>query len=105
MPTSEEKTDESAVMLSGRSMVGFSTGQHGGATFRAFDPQTGSPLEPAFISISREEADRAVELAAIAAPVWGRAPGTERAEFLRAVASSIERIAESVIERAHAETA
>jgi 2,5-dioxopentanoate dehydrogenase len=86
-------------------MVGFSMGQHGGSTFRAFDPQTGSPLEPAFISTSREEVDRAVELAAIAAPVWGRAPGTERAEFLRAVASSIERIAEPVIERAHVETA
>jgi 2,5-dioxopentanoate dehydrogenase len=106
MPISEERHNESAsAMLSGRSIIGFGSGKASGALFHAFDPQTGHPCEPPFASANAEDVERAVELAAAAAPRWRTAPGTTRAQFLRSVASRLETIAEALIERAHLETA
>ncbi len=103
MPTMET-TQRSATELTGRSIIGFSSGNSGGATFRAFDPQTGKPCEPEFTSASVNEVNRAVELAVAAAPQWASSSREVRAEFLRAVAAGLEKIASTVIERAKLET-
>jgi NADP-dependent aldehyde dehydrogenase len=99
-----DTTQHSATELTGRSIIGFSRGKQGGPGFRAFDPQTGKTCEPEFTSATVEEVDRAVELAVAAAPEWAKASGKVRAEFLRAVASGLEKIADSIIERAQLET-
>src|SRR5437879_2118318 len=99
-----ETPKQSAVELTGRSIIGFSSGKPGGTSFRAFDPQTGKACEPAFTSASLQEVDRAVELAVAAAPEWAKSSGRVRAEFLRAIASGLEKIADAIIERAQLET-
>src|SRR5579885_1300061 len=101
---STENLQQTGVELTGRSIIGFSSGKPGGIGFRAFDPQTGKPCEPEFTSASLEEVDRAVELAIAAAPDWARASGKIRAEFLRAIASGLEKVADAIIERAQLET-
>ncbi len=103
MPTIET-TLPSATELTGRSIIGFSRGKSGGAAFRAFDPQTGKTAEPEFTSASLDEVDQAVELAVAAAPEWAKAPGKIRAEFLRAIAAGLEKIADAIIDRAQLET-
>ena len=105
MPTVDKQISESTLALEGTSIIGFSRGKRSGQTFTAFNPQTGRPCEPDFVSASSEEVNRAVELAAAAAPIWSRRSGSERGKFLREVAAALERAAEPIIERAHTETA
>jgi 2,5-dioxopentanoate dehydrogenase len=101
----DKKPTPSAATLTGKSLIGFSMGECGGAAFRAFDPQTGRAAGPEFISASGEEVDRAVELAVAAASKWADASGRVRAEFLRATASGLENRIDAIAARAHVETA
>lgn len=89
----------------GRSIIGFGSGAAGGTPFTAFNPQTGRPCEPTFISASMDEVDRAAKLAEAAALQWRLTSGAVRAHFLRTVAAQLELISQSIIERAHLETA
>lgn len=91
--------------LTGKSIIGSARGNVGGKTFRAFNPQTGEAVEPPFHSASRDERNRAAELAAQARIPYGGLSGKERAEFLRAIANNIEVLGDTLIERATLETA
>src|SRR5262249_16758324 len=73
-------------------------------SFRAFCPETGEKVEPPFYSASQDDVDRATRLAAEAFPVFSQLKNTEKAAFLKRIASEIEANAEQIIERAHAET-
>lgn len=88
----------------GGSLIGFGSGGPGGAVFRAFDPAAGVDLEPGFASAGPEDVERAVQLAAAAAPVWARLPAVERERFLRRVAEMIEAHAADLVARAARET-
>jgi 2,5-dioxopentanoate dehydrogenase len=91
--------------LTGRSIIGFDRGSTSGATFRAFDPQTGDDVEPDFHSATHEELDRAASLADAARIPYGNLPGKTRAIFLRKIADNIEALGDALIQRASLETA
>ena len=90
--------------LHGLSLIGFSRGAGGGTAFRAFDPTAGKDLEPVFHSVSAAELERAVQLAASAAPAWAKLPGTERNRFLRLIADKLDQNAAVLAARAVQET-
>jgi NADP-dependent aldehyde dehydrogenase len=89
----------------GGSLIGFGSSGVGGATFKAFDPAAGVPLEPTFISATADDVERAAELAAAAAPALARLSGAERGRFLRAIAANLETKADNLVARAQQETA
>ena len=88
----------------GLSLIGFNSGAAGGATFRAFDPAAGQELEPVFHSATSGELERAVQLAAAAAPAWAKLSGAERNRFLRLIADKLDQNAAVLAERAVQET-
>lgn len=88
----------------GGNLIGFGSSGPGGTVFKAFNPVTGTPLEPGFASAEAGDVDRAVQLATEAAPVWARLPGAQRHAFLRHIADSLEAKAADLVARAHLET-
>jgi alpha-ketoglutaric semialdehyde dehydrogenase len=88
----------------GGSLIGFGSSGTGGASFKAFDPAKNTPLEPSFISATTDDVDRAVELAAAAAPVLALLSGAARGKFLRAIAANLETKADDLVARAMLET-
>jgi len=96
---------ESALKLTGKSIVGFGDGSITSLTFRGRNPKTGESLDPEYFSASAEEVDRAVRLADEAFAVYSRISGKQRGKLLRQIATNIEAIAPEVIERAELETA
>ena len=89
----------------GGSLIGFGSSGGGGAAFKAFDPAGRTALDPSFISAMPEDVDRAVGLAAAAAPALARLSGTQRRRFLQAIAANIEAKADDLVGRAIQETA
>lgn len=88
----------------GGNLIGFGSSGPGGAVFKAFNPATGTHLEPEFASAKPRDVDRAVQLAADAAPVWAKLPGKKRNEFLRRIADSLEAKSADLVARAMLET-
>lgn len=91
--------------LLGNSLVGFRDVAGSQDSFRAWNPATGERLEPAFHSATPAEVDAAARLAAEAFPTYNKLKPSERASFLRRIASGIEALSEPIVERAHLETA
>ena len=91
--------------LAGRSIVGFRQAARAAETFRAVNPVTGKQLEPDFLSATSSDIDQAVRLAHEAFATYGRVPGRDKAVFLRKIATGIESVAASLVERAQLETA
>ncbi len=89
----------------GGSLIGFGSGAPGGRTFLAFDPVRNAEFEPAFASATADDIALAAELAAAAAPVWVKLSGSARGQFLRAIATNLERKADDLVTRAKQETA
>src|SRR5579872_6553165 len=96
---------ESALKLTGKSILGFGDGSPTSVTFRAQNPKTEEALDPPYFSASAQEVDRAVSLAQEAFASYSRISGKQRGKLLRHIASNIEAIANEVIERAELETA
>lgn len=92
------------VELIGTSIIGGSRGEATGKTFRAFDPTTGEAVGPDFHSTTRDELNRAANLADDARIPFGNTAGATRATFLRAIADNIEALGDQLIERATLET-
>ena len=88
----------------GGSLIGFGSSGLGGAAFKAIDPAKNVALEPSFSSATLADVDRAVELAAAAAPVLARLSGAGRAKFMRAIATNLEAKADDLVARAMQET-
>ena len=91
--------------FSGKSLIGFRDGNAGNGAFQAFAPATGEKLEPSFHSATGEEVDLAVRLAAEASAFFALLSGAKKAEFLETIASKIEAQTESLVARAHQESA
>jgi NADP-dependent aldehyde dehydrogenase len=91
-------------MLQGHSIIGATTHPGSGHTFAAVNPATGQPLEPLFHSASLDDLNHAAQLAAQAFPVYGKLSGAKKAEFLIAIASGLEAIADHLVQRAHLES-
>ncbi len=89
----------------GGSLIGFGSSGPGGPAFKAFDPARNSPLEPSFSSATGKDVDRAVQLAADAAPAWAKLSGAQRNRFLMAIAANLEAKSADLVARAMQETA
>ena len=90
--------------LHGLSLIGFSRGTPSSAAFRAFDPAAAKELEPVYHSATAAELERAVQMAAAAAPAWARLPGAERNRFLRLIADKLDQQSATLAARAAEET-
>ena len=73
--------------------------------FRATNPMTGEPLEPAFAIAGAREVEQACALAQGAFDAFRETHDEARAVFLEAIAANIEALGSALIERAHAESA
>ncbi len=93
----------------GTSIIGFRDGnagkRSGNGTFQAFAPATGQKIEPSFHSATGEEVDLAVKTRRRSQHEFGRLSGAKKAEFLETIASRIEAQTESLVTRAHQESA
>lgn len=90
--------------LHGKSLVAGTTRSAGTATFTAYNPLLGQPLQPPF-----EEADdlllqNAMEAAQRAFPLFRRSAPELRAVFLEKIAGEILALGDALLERAHQET-
>jgi NADP-dependent aldehyde dehydrogenase len=94
----------SSSSLRGLSLLAGTPGQTGGATFRAINPSTGELLAPDFHEASLAEVDRAANAAADAFARYRLLPGADRARFLETIATEIEALGDTLLQRAHAET-
>jgi NADP-dependent aldehyde dehydrogenase len=72
--------------------------------YQAVNPATGKHIEPLLTKATAEQVKDAVAAAEAAASVFRRAPLAKRAEFLRACATEIMALGESLVERAMAES-
>ncbi len=91
--------------LTGLSFIGLQRGSRDGASFQAFAPQTGEPLQPVFRSATQQELDRAARLATEAFASYSQTSGKTRAAFLRRIADGLESHRDALAQRAHLETA
>lgn len=99
-----EQWRNTKMALLGTSIIGFERGSTTGPAFRAFDPRTGKTVEPAFLSATLDELNRAAGLADAARIPFGNTAGRERAKFLRAIADNIEALGDTLLERASLES-
>jgi NADP-dependent aldehyde dehydrogenase len=91
--------------LGGKSLIGFAEATGDGPKFTALDPATGTALSGEFVKATKDDVDRAAHLAVQASPVLAKLSGKDRAAMLGAIAESIERSGEEIVQRAHRETA
>lgn len=91
--------------LLGTSLLAGGRGSAVGEPLAALDPRDGRALSPAYFAASLAELDEAVQAAEAAAPGWRRAPGSQRAALLEAIAAELEARSGELVARAGAETA
>ena len=90
--------------LTGKSLLAGQPGALGGVTFRAINPATGETLAPDFHEASLGEVDAVLHAAARAFEDYRERPAATRAQLLEAIATEIEALGDTLLERAHAET-
>jgi len=91
-------------LLHGKHLIGRDAVSSEGAAFTGWNPATGESLVPEFHEAGEPEVTRALALAEQAAPVFRRTPGKAIAAFLDTIGSEIEKLGNTLIERAHQET-
>jgi NADP-dependent aldehyde dehydrogenase len=77
----------------------------GRGTWRAWAPAQGGAVDPAFAEASPEEADRALEAAAKAFPLYRKLPAAKIADFLEAIGKEIVAAGDELLQRGSLETA
>ena len=92
-------------MISGYSIINCESHKIGGGAFTAFNPATGEAIGPQFHYATLGDLNRAAELAEEACVSYHQAPGKERGELLRRIASGMEAISSELLARAQMETA
>lgn len=91
--------------LTGEMLLGASAVRGTAGTLRAFAPAQGREIEPAFGAGTVADVERACELARQAFDPFRAAPLETRARLLDAIAEQILALGDTLIERAHLETA
>jgi NADP-dependent aldehyde dehydrogenase len=91
--------------LHGGNFLGSDISREGDVSLFATNPSTGERLAPAFSEATPAEVDRAVRRAHAAFEAYEALTPSQRAAFLRAMAEMILESSESLLDRAHAETA
>src|SRR5262245_48881624 len=93
-----------AMELTGKSIIGYQRPGGGGELAYAMNPATGEKLLPGYAPARPDEVDRAAKLAHDAFAIYGRWSGSEKAIFLRRIASNIEALGDPLTTRAVQET-
>ena len=91
-------------MITGCTLIGEEE-RRGGASFQAWDPATGEPLDPPFRESPAADVEDACALAAAAAPAFAALTPLDRAAFLDAVGEEILALGDALVLRAMQETA
>lgn len=91
--------------LHGKHLIGSQLSAEGNETFQAINPGEGKPIDPPFFMATEDEVERTIQLSATAAAAYRRVSPEQRASFLDRAADEILGLGDSLIERAHAETA
>jgi NADP-dependent aldehyde dehydrogenase len=91
--------------LHGQSIVEGTSTNIGGTLFHGYNPVDGTRLEPAYCSATTADLEVAAAAAVAAAPILAAASGAKRGQLLRAIADRIDAARDTLVERAHLETA
>jgi alpha-ketoglutaric semialdehyde dehydrogenase len=92
-------------MLKGISILGAGQGAQTSSIFHGINPVTGEQLLPAYSSATEEEVDRAAQLADSAFGSYSKSTNRQRGAFLRGIADALQAVSNTLVERAHLETA
>lgn len=92
------------MILQGKSLLAGKTGMTGGSVFRAINPATSETFAPDFHEASLAEVDLALRAAALAFEAYRAHPPETRAKLLETIASEIEALGDTLLQRAQAET-
>ena len=95
---------EDLVIVTGRSIIGFSNANQGTDSTRAVDPSTGQELDPPIFSATSEEVEQAARLGEHAFLEYSQKSGKERARFLYEIADQIDNLGDALTRRAMQET-
>jgi 2,5-dioxopentanoate dehydrogenase len=90
--------------LQGGNLIAGVVSSAGPRTFRGVDPTTAKELDPVFHEATEDEVDRALTAAAAAFPEYRRQSPDTIARFLEAIATEIEGLGDTLLQRARAET-
>lgn len=93
------------LQLSGSNFIAGAASAQGSVRLSAQDAATGDSLSPGFAVATPAEIASAGQAAALAFPVYAALPSVRRADLLEAIADSIESLGDTLIERAHKESA
>lgn len=85
-------------MMKGKNNIGFSQSGKGTTKYRTFNPQENVENETEFTEATREEIDKACDLAAEAFKSYRNFDGKKRAEFLNAITVEILELGEDLLE-------
>jgi NADP-dependent aldehyde dehydrogenase len=91
--------------MKGTSYIGFERSPAAASGFSVKNRNGGEPLTDIFYRATDREADQAVRLASAAFPLYRDLDKSKRAEFLRQVATNLEKIKDEIVPRAMAESA
>ena len=90
--------------LSGQNLIAGAFTAGADAVFRAVDPTRNQPIAPDFHPATTADVERAMSAAADAFQTFRTTSGATRATFLESIATEIEALGETLIERGQAET-
>ncbi len=90
--------------IQGHNIIGFGTSSEGTVAIQAINPANGNPIGPLFYNTTKEELASAIDLADTAFDIYRKKSGKEKASFLRNIASEIENLGDTLIDRYTSET-
>ncbi|MEH6747250.1 MAG: aldehyde dehydrogenase (NADP(+)) [Maribacter arcticus] len=85
-------------MISGKNIIGNKLSKQGDVTYKTFNPKTNRETDFTFYEATSVEINEAVELASEAYKVYKDISGSEKANFLEAIALEIEALGDELIE-------
>ncbi len=87
------------------SLIGFSRGLDTGSCFQAMNPATGEKLSVSYIYANESEVEKACQLAEFASVPMSSISGSDKAKFLRVIASKIDSAVDQLVDVMTLETA
>lgn len=88
----------------GKNLIGFTESSEGTVGIQAINPASGEPIGPLFFKATASELDLAIHKANSAFAIYRKKSGAEKALFLETIASEIEGLGDSLIDRYIAES-
>ncbi|WP_138476588.1 aldehyde dehydrogenase (NADP(+)) [Dyadobacter bucti] len=92
------------MQLQGKQLIGSSLSAEGKESFQSLNPATGEKMPTQFIHATKDELEKACELARKAFAVYRKKSGAEKAAFLEKIAEEIENTGDVLVQTACAET-